>query len=148
MILAGLLIAINPALAPIENPKPTELLYIQNNALVAQSSSWIPSFYALSSPYSDDTGKIDLSLVQEKYPELYRIIFCESSFRENVCSYKGCWAGMGLAQIIPSTKKYCEEKLGQIIDPFNPDDNLTCALWLYLNEGTKHWKSSETCWAY
>ena len=84
--------------------------------------------------------------VADKYPELVRIIFCESSGRENVCSYKGCNAGMGLAQIIPSTLKYCEQKLGRKLDAFNSQDNLECAIWLYLNEGTKHWNSSKNCW--
>ena len=84
--------------------------------------------------------------VADKYPELERIIFCESSGRENVCSYKGCNAGMGLAQIIPSTLKYCEQKLGRKLDAFNSQDNLECAIWLYENEGTKHWKPSRHCW--
>ena len=90
--------------------------------------------------------KKELEETITKYPELERIIFCESSGRENVCSYKGCNAGMGLAQIIPSTLKYCEQKLGRKLDAFNSQDNLECAIWLYLNEGTKHWNSSKNCW--
>ena len=90
--------------------------------------------------------KKELEETITKYPELERIIFCESSGRENVCSYKGCNAGMGLAQIIPSTLKYCEQKLGRKLDAFNSQDNLECAIWLYENEGTKHWKPSRHCW--
>ena len=90
--------------------------------------------------------KKELEETITKYPELERIIFCESSGRENVCSYKGCNAGMGLAQIIPSTLKYCEQKLGRKLDAFDSQDNLECAIWLYENEGTKHWNSSKNCW--
>jgi len=84
--------------------------------------------------------------VVEQYPELVKIIQCESSWREKVCSYAGCQAGMGLCQIIPSTLKYCEQKLNKKLDPFLAQDNLECCLWLYENEGNKHWNSSKNCW--
>jgi len=90
--------------------------------------------------------KKELEETITKYPELERIIFCESSWREDICSYKGCNAGMGLSQIIPSTLRYCEKKLGKELNPFNGQDNLECAIWLYENEGTKHWKPSRHCW--
>ena len=77
----------------------------------------------------------------------YRIIECESNFCYDVCNEEfGCIAGQGLAQLIPSTVEYCEKKLGKDIDPFNPQDNLECALWLYRNEGTRHWGCIDCSW--
>jgi hypothetical protein len=87
-----------------------------------------------------------LGFIEETYPELYKIIDCESDFRPDVCSYAGCDAGQGLAQIIPSTLRYCEEKLMKDLDVWNPTDNLECAIWLYSNEGNHHWSPSEACW--
>ena len=72
---------------------------------------------------------------------LWKIVKCESNFDPLVCNQKyGCKAGMGLCQLIPSTVKYCEEKLGKKIDPFNPEDNLECGKWLLENEGDIHWR--------
>ncbi len=85
-------------------------------------------------------------LVAEKYPDLYWIVYCESSFRPDKCSYAGCQAGMGLVQLIPSTAKYCESKLNKTINPFNVEDNLECGNWLLQNEGLRHWKQSQSCW--
>jgi len=77
-----------------------------------------------------------------------RIIRCESDGDPSVCNQEyGCKAGMGLFQLIPSTVKYCEEKLGREIDPFNEVDNRACAMWLLENEGTRHWSQSEHCWS-
>ena len=109
------------------------------------------SLLAISEPFFERT---DLNspeeireFVRRYYPELYNIVLCESSFRPKVCSYKGCEYGMGLGGIIPSTLHYCEEKLGRKLDPFDPKDNLDCCKWLLENEGLRHWKASESCWA-
>jgi len=78
---------------------------------------------------------------------LDRIMMCESGGDANVCNKEfGCSAGMGLFQLIPSTVKYCEKKLGRNIDPFNAKDNTDCAKWLLRNEGTGHWGTAETEW--
>ncbi len=70
---------------------------------------------------------------------LNQIIECESGWR-NVCNAQyGCRAGQGVAQLIPTTVKYCETKLGKSIDPFNEQDSLECAAWLLSNEGSRHW---------
>ena len=77
-----------------------------------------------------------------------KIIDCESGGDPTICNREfGCGSGMGLCQIIPSTLKYCEEKLGRELDPFDSEDNLACCWWLIENEGTDHWKMSEHCWA-
>lgn len=85
-------------------------------------------------------GKVLSSLME-------KIIYCESGGDPKVCSYKGCYAGMGLCQIIPSTLRYCEEKLGRELDPFDPEDNLECGMWLLENEGSEHWLQSKSCWS-
>ena len=78
---------------------------------------------------------------------LDEIIKRESNGDPLVCNKQyGCKAGMGLTQLIPSTVKYCEEKLGKEIDPFNPEDNIECATWLLENEGIKHWQSEDGSW--
>ena len=76
-----------------------------------------------------------------------KIIQCESSGNPNVCNRRfGCRAGMGLCQLIPSTVKYCELKLGKSIDPFDAEDNRECGMWLLENEGTRHWGTATTNW--
>jgi len=75
-----------------------------------------------------------------------KIIECESGGRPDVCSYAGCGQGMGLFQLIPSTVKYCEKKLGHSIDPFNAEDNYECGMWLLQEEGTRHWGFSGATW--
>jgi len=120
-----------------EYPEPRELIIIQGNTLVAVSN---PSFTFQLSVLGVLVGGDDTELVQ-------RIIFCESGGNSNVCNKQyGCYAGMGLFQLIPSTVKYCEEKLGKKIDPFNKRDNTECAIWLLENEGTSHWNQSKSCW--
>jgi len=95
------------------------------------------------------------------FPKIYtlgalaeEIIWCESRGKHDVCNQEfGCGAGMGLFQLIPSTVKYCEEKLGKTIDPFCPEDNYECGMWLLENEGTRHWGyeganwGSYECWS-
>jgi len=76
-----------------------------------------------------------------------RIIWCESRGTHDVCNKQyGCGAGMGLFQLIPKTVEYCEGKLGKEIDPFDPDDNYECGMWLLKNEGTQHWGTKDTDW--
>lgn len=82
-----------------------------------------------------------LSVVQPPLGFLEVIIRRESDWKYWVCNRKyGCKAGMGLIQVIPSTVKYCSEKLGYKIDPFNPYDNMECGIWLLDNDGTEHWE--------
>ena len=86
-----------------------------------------------------------------EYPDVYvlasKIKECESGSNPDVCNKDfGCKAGMGLFQLIPSTIKYCEEKLGREIDPFNAQDNTDCAIWLLKNEGSFHWGCEDCDW--
>ncbi|MCP3684606.1 MAG: lytic transglycosylase domain-containing protein [bacterium] len=75
-----------------------------------------------------------------------KIIQCESGGRPDICSYAGCGAGMGLFQLIPSTIKYCEKKLGKNIDPFDSSDNYECGMWLLREEGWRHWGCPSCNW--
>jgi len=81
------------------------------------------------------------------WQQVYDIQKCESGYDSEVCNAEfGCIAGMGLWQIIPSTLKYCEKKLGRELDAFNAEDNNDCGLWLLENEGDRHWEMSKHCW--
>lgn len=121
----------------------------QNMVIVGKNSviSIAPSYYGLES-------NVLGCLVETHFPNdvvlselAERIIWCESRNNTTVCNAEfGCRAGMGLFQLIPSTVKYCEEKLGKKIDPFNAQDNIQCGMWLLENEGTAHWGTSETDW--
>jgi hypothetical protein len=75
-----------------------------------------------------------------------KISQCESHF-QNVCNFKyGCNGGIGYMQLLESTAKHCSEKMGRIIDPHNPADNIECGAWLLKNEGTYHWGTQYTWW--
>ena len=104
------------------------------------------SYLGYSPLYYGRDKEIDKEYIKKNYPVLASIIDCESSWRPNVCSYAGCGLGQGLGQIIPSTLRYCEKKLGRKLDVFDEKDNLECCLWLYENEGVRHWDSSKKCW--
>ena len=71
---------------------------------------------------------------------------CEGTEWEGLYNPDICPCGAGPYQIIPSTLKYCEEKLGRELDVFNPVDNEACAIFLYENYGTKPWTQSQACW--
>jgi len=84
---------------------------------------------------------IDKGLTYKEAVLLEKIADCESDWR-NICNVeRGCKAGQGIFQLIPSTVKYCEQKLEKKIDPFNKNDNLECAVWLLTetSQGINHW---------
>ena len=88
-----------------------------------------------------------MELVFTKYPYLYDIVRCESGFNPKKCNEQyGCYAGQGLAQIIPGTLLQCEAVLGIELDVFDTEDNLLCAEYLYKTQGTTPWNSSINCW--
>ena len=109
------------------------LTLIQGNTIMTKSSlSFQPQVLG-------SMAEKDLDILASK------IIECESNNNPDACNQKyGCDAGMGLFQLIPSTIKYCEEKLGVPIDPFNSEENKLCGNWLLRNEGPKHWGTAET----
>jgi len=130
MILIGLL-APNFAYTP-GLPYRGSLILIQNNTLV-RGQIWASDLK---------------SIIELDYPELYDIIVCESNWR-NVCNQKyGCPAGQGIAQIIPSTWEFVQANGVKVGSPFNEEDNLKAAIWLYERYGNKPWLQSQSCWNY
>ena len=122
----------NYAKAP-DNINTDDLMLVNGSTLHANHAVFSPRYAS----YAFLMGEVEIDtliLVDE-------IIDRESGGDPSVCNKEfGCGSGMGLTQLIPSTVKYCEEKLGHKIDPFNPKDNLECAVWLLENEGIKHWE--------
>jgi len=127
---------------------PTQSQFFPSEELFL-SARYFPLFVKEKRLYAHSGASESVSVrdfVKSYYPSLYWIVFCESSFREKVCSYRGCEYGMGLVQVIPSTLNYCEKKLGRKLNPFEKKDNLDCGLWLLENEGNSHWNASRHCW--
>lgn len=117
--------------------------YIQGNTIRAYINPIIYESRVMGSLI----GQTEIDILAEK------IIECESGGNPNACNEeygkteKGyCKAGSGLFQLIPSTIKYCKEKLNKEIDPFNPEDNRECGMWLLKNEGLRHWGDENTEW--
>ena len=135
--------------------KPTEaqemgLVMVQGNSLQAISPPFFPQIQVLGALVGSDSEDLFWKIWQD-YPELYRIIECESNWK-SVCNKNGCKYGQGLGQIIPTTWKRMQQEIGVGDDPLNPEDNLRATLWLYENEGNRHWGfegaewGSWTCW--
>lgn len=128
-------------------PRGDNLVYIEQNSLVAVvPASMIDSrvLGSLAGPSLTD---------KELKEKLTTICGCESQFDEKACDERYgkneegyCKAGNGWCGIIPSTGKYCEEKLGRQLDLFNKKDNWDCAFWLLKNEGTRHWGYEGSSW--
>ncbi len=116
------------------------LIIIQGTTLKA---SIPPSFISLNGVLGVFYSQDEISYEQAVL--LNKIIECESNW-QNICNSKSCDYGQGVAQLIPSTVKYCEDKLGHKIDPFNVNDNVECAVWLLENEGYQHWGTEITEW--
>lgn len=103
---------------------------------------------AITSPVFVKTQVLGMVIDEPDYDQaelLDRIAECESDWR-NICNAKGCEYGQGIFQLIPTTVKYCEEKLGKEIDPFDEEESRECAAWLLTNEGPGHWGCSTCDW--
>jgi len=150
--------------APIQ---PDRIILIQGNSLMAIS-------YPAGSDYKGVLGSLYgkgsiMSLFQGQSDLLEQICFCESSFREEVCSYAGCHSGMGLCGFIPNTwnetierMKKAEAYLPKKCDVpilsvegfetdkchpvFNAECNIIVAEWLLKTDGSSHWNPSKGCW--
>ncbi len=122
--LFGLVLLLTPKTSPNEQIELKELMFIQGSALKA---SVIPSDWK---PYI-------LAFIKE----------CESGGNPTICNEEfGCIGGQGLYMITPNTLKDCKKVLGRNLDPFNPEDNEACAIWLYETRGTQPWGTAETWW--
>jgi len=112
---------------------------VQGNSIQAISSVYFPSPQVYGVLMSQEMEFEELkALIKEEKPLLYRIIECESGWR-NVCNAQGCGRGMGLAQITPETWDYVAAKISIGDEPMNELDNLKVALWPFNNEGIQHW---------
>lgn len=117
---------------------------IQGNSLQAISPPSFPQTQILGSIIGSTFEDLFWKIWYD-YPELYRIIECESNWK-NVCNSGGCIYGQGPGQIIPSTWKRMQQEIGVGPDALDPEDNLRATLWLYTNEGNRHWGTPETEW--
>lgn len=150
--------------APIQ---PDDVILIQGNSLIAISPTGNGSQIVLGALYGESSI---ISLFEGRPLLLKQICFCESSFREEVCSYAGCYSGMGLCGFIPSTwnltlkrmekaKAYLPKECNVPIlsvkgfetDKSNPvfkaECNILLAEWLLKTDGDSHWNSSKKCWS-
>jgi len=119
-----------------EKPGPAT---VQGSTIQAISPVYFPNPRVYGITMNQETNADELrELIKQEKPLLYRIIECESDWR-NVCNTQGCGRGMGLAQIIPETWDYIGTKISIGADPMDKADNLKAALWLFNNEGTHHW---------
>ena len=136
MIFSLIILTTSPnfAQAPLQE-NTDSLIIVDGNTAKGNSPYFIAPNGVLGAFYAEGRVSYQEAIL------LAEIIRRESGGRADVCSYAGCGSGMGLVQLIPSTVKYCEEKLGQKIDPFNPEDNLKCGIWLLQNEGIRHWEA-------
>lgn len=77
-----------------------------------------------------------------------RIVECESNYRNVPNSKYGGDYGLGPAQLIKSTAKYCSEKLGKEIDRSNIVDNIECGAYLLSESktGYYHWGLPDSWW--
>jgi hypothetical protein len=131
-----------------EQPRATTLTIEKTDVLLTiQGTTLLPNapLFALSGVLGAFYAKDEINY--EQLLLLEEIIRRESDGNPKICNQEfGCGSGMGLTQLVPGTVKYCEEKLGKEIDPFNPEQNLECAIWLLTNEGIGHWESDDGSW--
>jgi hypothetical protein len=130
---------------PVEVKELKGIVLTQDNSVVGNKMPENLYFITLGSLYDNTVfNQIGDIRVDECF---YKIIEAESNFNPNAINKEyGTTGGVGLGQLIPSTIKYCEEKLGRKLDPLNPKDNLDCSLWLYKTYGTKPWGTATTWW--
>lgn len=135
-----------PVQAPLIVQYESDFIILQGSAVRAVISPVSLKFASLGSFLDrDDINYSQLLLLEEiirreSGGDPNACNTCEGTKWEGLYNPNDCPCGAGLAGLIPSTIKYCEEKLGKSIDPFNSNDNLECAIWLLKNEGIRHWE--------
>ena len=79
---------------------------------------------------------------------LYKILECENlTFDPELCNQEyGCGSGIGLGQLTYIAIVDCENNLGIEIDPYNPQENLICSIWLFNKYGTASWGCEDCEW--
>lgn len=77
---------------------------IGQNTLIGTHNPDLPLKFAVLADLTEESPSNYFPwFIKEKNPELYDICRCESSFRPTICSYVGCYSGMGLCGFIQST---------------------------------------------
>lgn len=94
------------------------------------------------------------------YPDIYtlgtiiddelflKILKCENlTGNPTLCNQEfGCGSGIGDGQLTAIAIKDCEIGLRKKINPYNPNDNMECSVWLYKEYGTAPWGCEECEW--
>lgn len=119
-------------------PPVRDLLWVQGNSLKA---SVVPSFplpFQILGMLLDEIDK------RESKGNPTACNTCKGTKWEGLYNPDNCPCGAGLYGLIPSTVRYCEEKLNKPINPFDPESSKECATWLLENEGIRHWEGDGT----
>lgn len=89
--------------------------------------------------------------VAERFGEnsvMYHVAFCESGFRNIQSDFVNKNGereeSFGVFQIHRPSWGKKAESMG--LDILNTKDNIVFAQWLYVQQGTKPWNSSKSCW--
>ena len=143
LILAMFVLSLIVILIPIKSDKGLQTDWTDQHSqfLISQGA------YLTATPIPFQVkGNVMASLLKIEDNRLFKIIECESNFR-NVCNQKyGCHAGMGLGQLTRIAIKDCEKALKKKIHPFDPMENIECCNWLIEKYGTAPWGDSTTDW--
>jgi len=164
LLFAGVLVLFSPdqTAAPIEKPSLTEQKPVSFEEKLERYQASFPEGNPLTEPYRAKSWVLETGLVEEN-SEQFRIMECESTPNLNpkICNRNyGCQAGMGLWGFIPSTwnetivrmsKKgvWMPERCWQFVYlpvsdrrtevVFDAECNFLAGLWLYNEDGNKHW---------
>lgn len=106
-------------------------------------------------PYisTNPSQKIHATRINERKMLWEKILKCESGnshrniFGKVKCNGQfGCKGGIGICQLIPSTVRTCERRMGKNINPFDKEENLECGRFLFKNDGWRHWGTPDANW--
>ncbi len=121
----------------------------QYHTLRAVHSVVPPAPYISTNP----SQKIYATRIDKRELLWEKILECESGnshrniFGKVKCNGQfGCRGGIGICQLVPSTVKECEKRMGKDIDPFEKEENLECGKFLFENDGWRHWGTRTSWW--
>ena len=111
------------------------LVYIQNTALTDNSSFLDQTGLGVANRAIKDDLKDDLKeWVRVTYPEIYRVVNCESGW-DNLA--RGQAGEIGLAQFMPATWEMFNEMRKTNLDIFNPQDQVDMVIFAFEKEKYK-----------
>lgn len=110
-------------------------MYIQNTALTDNSSFLDQTGLGVANRAIKDDLKDDLKeWVRVTYPEIYRVVNCESGW-DNLA--RGQAGEIGLAQFMPATWEMFNEMRKTNLDIFNPQDQVDMVIFAFEKEKYK-----------